>query len=127
MIFWLFSGLAQKSGALTSSSSLTSWDRRLGASKIAPHSVSLLAERGVFAFEFVEGHSVIHCSSRDFVAATFSSKTRQSPNGIKIANETRSIRHLVLGPSPDVHTGIFTPGWKLMMAARLWRRNSGEK
>ena len=27
-----------------------------GASKIAPHGVGLLAERRVFAFEFVEGH-----------------------------------------------------------------------
>jgi len=29
---------------------------RAGASKIAPHSVSLLAERNVFSFQFVEGH-----------------------------------------------------------------------
>jgi len=28
----------------------------VGASKIAPHSVSLLAERGVLALEFVDGH-----------------------------------------------------------------------
>jgi hypothetical protein len=58
MIFWLFSGLDQKSGALVSSSILASWVFRVGASKIAPHSVSLLAERGVFALEFVEGHSI---------------------------------------------------------------------
>ena len=57
MIFWLFSGLDQKSGALICSSSLASCVRRVAASKIAPHSVSLLAERDVFAFQFVEGHS----------------------------------------------------------------------
>jgi hypothetical protein len=56
MIFWLFSGLDQKSGALIWASVWASWDFRLGASKIAPHSVSLLAERGVLAFEFFEGH-----------------------------------------------------------------------
>jgi hypothetical protein len=58
MIFWLFSGLDQKSGALVSSSILASWAFRVGASKIAPHSVGLLAERGVFALEFVEGHAI---------------------------------------------------------------------
>ena len=29
----------------------------MGASKIAPHSVGLLAERGIFALQFVQGHS----------------------------------------------------------------------
>ena len=57
MIFWLFSGFDQKSGALICSSSLANCARRAGASKIAPHSVSLLAERNVFSFQFVEGHS----------------------------------------------------------------------
>ena len=56
MIFWLFSGFDQKSGALICSSSLASWVFRVGASKIAPHSVSLLAERSVFSFQFVESH-----------------------------------------------------------------------
>jgi hypothetical protein len=56
MVFWLFSGLDQKSGALICSSSLASWVFRAGASKIAPHSLSLLAERGVFPFQFVESH-----------------------------------------------------------------------
>src|SRR5262245_16546730 len=63
MIFWLFSGLDQKSGALICSSSWLTWDFRLGASKIAPHSVGLGAERGVFAVEFVEGHRY-QCSAR---------------------------------------------------------------
>jgi hypothetical protein len=58
MIFWLFSGFCQKSGELICSSSLASWIFRVGASKIAPHSVSLLAERSVFALELVEGHSI---------------------------------------------------------------------
>jgi len=59
MTFWLFSGLAQKSGALTCSSDFASCDFRLGASKIAPHGVGLLAERGVLTFEFFEGHQRI--------------------------------------------------------------------
>ena len=59
MTFWLFSGLDQKSGALISSSDFASWDRLPGASKIAPHSFSLLAERKVLAVEFVEGHLVL--------------------------------------------------------------------
>ena len=62
MIFWLFSGFDQKSGALVSSSVLASWVFRVGASKIAPHSVGLLAERGVFALQFVEGHSNYECT-----------------------------------------------------------------
>jgi hypothetical protein len=49
MIFWLFSGFDQKSGALVSSSILASWVFRVEASKIAPHSVGLLAERRVLA------------------------------------------------------------------------------
>jgi hypothetical protein len=56
MTFWLFSGCDQKSGALICSSVWASWDFRWGASKIAPHSDGLLAERGVFAIEFVERH-----------------------------------------------------------------------
>ena len=31
----------------------------MGTSKIAPHSVSLLAERDVFALQFVEGHTKV--------------------------------------------------------------------
>jgi hypothetical protein len=58
MIFWLFSGFDQKSGALICSSVWASWDLRAGASKIAPHSVCLLAERNVLSFQFVEGHSI---------------------------------------------------------------------
>jgi hypothetical protein len=50
--------LDQKSAALIRSSSLANWDLREGTSKIAPHSVSLLAERDVFALQFVEGHSI---------------------------------------------------------------------
>jgi len=64
MIFWLFSGLDQKSGALICCSVWASWDLRAGASKIAPHSVSLLAERGVLALEFVESHQIQVYSTR---------------------------------------------------------------
>jgi hypothetical protein len=56
MIFWLFSGLFQKSGSLISFSSSANFARLPGASKIAPHRRSLLAERGVFALEFFESH-----------------------------------------------------------------------
>jgi len=59
MIFWLFSGFDQKSGAWVCCSRLFSCSRRAEASKIAPHSVSLLAERGVLPLEFVEGHKNI--------------------------------------------------------------------
>jgi hypothetical protein len=41
------------------SSSLSSCDFRVGASKIAPHSVGLLAERNVLSFQFVEGHGSV--------------------------------------------------------------------
>jgi hypothetical protein len=58
MIFWLFSGFDQKSGAWICSSVLARVALRAGASKIAPHSVGLLAERGVFPLEFVEGHDL---------------------------------------------------------------------
>jgi hypothetical protein len=58
MIFWLFSGCDQKSGALINSSVWASWAWRAAASKIAPHSVGLLAERTVLSFQFVEGHSI---------------------------------------------------------------------
>jgi len=66
MTFWLFSGCAQKSGALICSSVLASWDWRWGASKIAPHSVGLLAERVVFAIEFVERHGIFILSMPPF-------------------------------------------------------------
>jgi len=66
MTFWLFSGCDQKSGALICSSVLASWDCRWGASKIAPHSVGLLAERVVFAIEFVERHEPLSYSMRYF-------------------------------------------------------------
>jgi hypothetical protein len=59
MTFWLFSGVDQKSGRLMISSSFANCDLRAGASKIAPHSVSLLAERNVFSFQFVQGHDSI--------------------------------------------------------------------
>jgi surface polysaccharide O-acyltransferase-like enzyme len=57
IVFWLFSESDQKFGSPISSSSCSSLARFAGASKIAPHSLSLLAERGVLAFEFVEGHT----------------------------------------------------------------------
>jgi hypothetical protein len=63
MIFWLFSGFDQKSGALIWVSVWANWDLRCGASKIAPHSVGLLAERNVLSFQFVEGHSLTSLAS----------------------------------------------------------------
>jgi len=56
IIFWLFSGLDQKSGSAISFSSSWSSIFLAGASKIAPHRLGLLAERGVVALEFFEGH-----------------------------------------------------------------------
>jgi hypothetical protein len=56
MTFWLFPGVDQKSGAFMTASSLANCDLRVEASKIAPHSVGLLAERNVLSFQFVEGH-----------------------------------------------------------------------
>jgi hypothetical protein len=56
MTFWLFSGWLQKSGSEICSSSLARAFLFVGASKIAPHSFSLLAELGVLSFQFVEGH-----------------------------------------------------------------------
>ncbi len=38
-------------------SSSSSWERLVEASKIAPHSFSLLAEHSVFAFDFFERHT----------------------------------------------------------------------
>jgi len=58
MIFCDFSGWFQKSGSEICCSVLASWDFLPGASKIAPHSVGLLAERSVLSFEFFECHEV---------------------------------------------------------------------
>jgi hypothetical protein len=52
MIFWLRSGSFQKSGDAIRSSDLASSARFLGASKIAPHSDRLLAERLILPFQF---------------------------------------------------------------------------
>jgi hypothetical protein len=49
MIFWLFSGLFQKSGAEISVSLLVSFCRWPDASKIPPHGSRLVAEGLVFA------------------------------------------------------------------------------
>jgi hypothetical protein len=49
MIFWLFSGLFQKSGAEMSESLCASFERCPAASKIPPHGRRLVAERLVFA------------------------------------------------------------------------------
>jgi hypothetical protein len=56
MTFWLFSGSFQKPGWLMVVSRSSICDFRAGASKIAPHGESLLAERLVSAFEFFESH-----------------------------------------------------------------------
>ena len=50
------SGLFQKSGAAICCSMVRSCSAFAGTSKIAPHSVRLLAELGVRPFEFFEGH-----------------------------------------------------------------------
>jgi len=50
MIFWLFSGRFQKSGAEVRSSIFCSLDFSAGASKIPPDSQGLFAEGGIFAF-----------------------------------------------------------------------------
>jgi hypothetical protein len=50
MTFWLRSGWFQKSGAEISFSVFARSAALEGASKIAPHSVSLLAERNVLPF-----------------------------------------------------------------------------
>src|SRR5688572_18038685 len=54
---WLFSGWFQKSGCEICSSSRWSSVRLEGASKIAPHSVSLLAERRILPLHLVQGHA----------------------------------------------------------------------
>jgi hypothetical protein len=56
--FWDFSGWFQKSGSEICCSVLASWVFLPGASKIAPHSVGLLAERTVLSFQFFEGHEI---------------------------------------------------------------------
>jgi hypothetical protein len=53
MSFWLRSESFQKSGEAISSSDLASSARFLAASKIAPHSDGLLAERLVLPRKFV--------------------------------------------------------------------------
>jgi len=58
MTFWLRSGEFQKSGAAMSFSISANWDCFVGESKIAPHSFRLLAERGVFALEFLDRHTL---------------------------------------------------------------------
>jgi hypothetical protein len=57
MTFWLRSGWFQKSGEAISFSVLSKMVRLEGASKIAPHSFCLLAERFVLSLELVEGHT----------------------------------------------------------------------
>src|SRR5207253_3703688 len=47
-----------KSGSEICCSVLASWAFLAGASKIAPHSVSLLAERSVLSFQLLEGHEI---------------------------------------------------------------------
>jgi hypothetical protein len=51
MTFWLVSGEFQKSGEEMTASSSFSFCCLPGASKIAPHSVSLLPERNVLSFQ----------------------------------------------------------------------------
>jgi len=55
-IFWFFSGWSQKSGALACSSILANSAFFAGASKIAPHGLSLPAEREILSFEVFVDH-----------------------------------------------------------------------
>src|SRR5580658_5331784 len=65
MVFWLFSGAwFQKSESEICCSILASCSFLLEESKIAPHSVSLLAERSVFSFVFFEGHELLFYQGR---------------------------------------------------------------
>jgi len=50
MIFWLFSGWLQKSGAPICSSTFCSLDFRVGESKIPPHGQGLFAEGVILPF-----------------------------------------------------------------------------
>ena len=59
MIFWLFSGLLQKSGDEICCSSLTNLDFCVGASKIPPHGNRLFAEGEVFPFKLFDSHRSI--------------------------------------------------------------------
>jgi hypothetical protein len=56
MTSWLFSGWFQKSGLEICCSVVANSALFAGASKIAPHSVGLLAERNVFSFQFFQSH-----------------------------------------------------------------------
>jgi len=56
MTSWLFSGWFQKSGSEMSVSVLASSALLPEASKIAPHSFGLLAERNVLSFQFFQNH-----------------------------------------------------------------------
>jgi hypothetical protein len=56
MIFWLFSGLLQKSGEEICCSSLFNLVFCAGASKIPPHGERLFAEGEVFPFQFFDSH-----------------------------------------------------------------------
>jgi hypothetical protein len=59
MIFWLFSGWVQKSGAAICSSSFFSLAFCAAASKIPPHGERLFAEGRVFSFQFLYSHGSI--------------------------------------------------------------------
>jgi len=59
MVFCAFSGgWLQKSEPEICCSILASWAFLPEASKIAPHSVGLLAERNVLSFQFFDGHEI---------------------------------------------------------------------
>jgi hypothetical protein len=60
MMRWLRSESFQKSGAEIRSSDLERSSFLLAASKIAPHSDGLLAERFVLPGEFVERHDLLY-------------------------------------------------------------------
>jgi len=75
MTSWLFSGWFQKSGSEICCSVVASSALLDGASKIAPHSVGLLAERNVFSFQFFQSHRESILAVRRRVAKKYESRT----------------------------------------------------
>jgi hypothetical protein len=93
MAFWLFSGEDQKSGSAICSSNLASWRCLAGASKIAPHGKSLLAEREVHSFQFFDGHgSIPYYQSRSRSSALYAPDSRPTVEvGVKRQNRLNSM------------------------------------
>jgi hypothetical protein len=80
MTSWLFSGWFQKSGSEICCSVVANSARLAGASKIAPHSVGLLAERNVFSFQFFQSHrgTILAGSSGSYRTATVMERAQKT-------------------------------------------------